>query len=63
MKNKFLLLVAASAVAVTNASAALTIDTTGIEADIVTAGEKGVAIALLVGGGLIAFGLVKKFIK
>lgn len=55
--------VTAVVVGATQSQAALTIDTTGIVADIATAGTNGVTIALLVGGALIAFGLVKRFIK
>lgn len=57
------LVLASLALSTTQSMAALAIDTTAIAADIGTAGSTGVTIALLVGGAVIAFGLVKRFIR
>ena len=61
--KKLLLLAIASALAVTNASAALSIDTTQIMTDIQTAGTSGLAIALAVAGIAIGVTLVRKLIR
>lgn len=45
------------------AQAALTIDTTGIEADISTAGASGLTIVLAVAGVAIGIALVRKLIR
>ena len=63
LQKKLFLALLAIGLTTNQAMAVLTIDTSAIATDIGTAGTSGTTIALLVGGALIAFGLVKKFIK
>lgn len=63
MKNLFKVVGLGLVGLATSANAALTVDTTAINADIATASGAGIAIALAVAAAVIAIGLVKKLVR